>query len=47
MGRGVGSTLRLDILSVDGTIIWEEMGAAVEGDVLAQAFVDVGVQGWN
>lgn len=29
-GRGVGSTLRLDILSVDGTIIWEEIGESVE-----------------
>lgn len=27
--EGVGSTLRLDILSVDGTIIWEEMGDAL------------------
>lgn len=26
--EGVGSTLRLDILSVDGTITWEEMGDA-------------------
>lgn len=29
-GRGVGSTLRLDILSVDGTIIWEEIEELVE-----------------
>ena len=28
--RGVGSTLRLDILSVDGTIIWEEIEELVE-----------------
>lgn len=28
--RGVGSTLRLDILSVDGTIIWEENEELVE-----------------
>lgn len=34
---GGGSTLRLDILSVDGTIIWEEMGAMVEADALMQA----------
>lgn len=27
--EGVGCTLRLDILSVDGTIIWEEMGDAL------------------
>lgn len=34
---GGGSTLRLDILSMDGTIIWEEMGAMVEADALMQA----------
>lgn len=27
--EGVGSTLRPDTLSVDGTIIWEEMGDAL------------------
>lgn len=36
-GGRVGSILRLDILSVDGTIIWEEMGAMVDGDALVQA----------
>lgn len=34
---GGGSTLRLGILSVDGTIIWEEMGVMVEADALMQA----------